>query len=130
MESYIKHASKNNKLFFQSILIGMSQEELDQMTNGKDFWFNAKEMCQRGIATHVVVRGLEIPAKHYLKLLKKVKKEAKKLYPKEKLCPKTLDEAIIYGIDAVTPFAEEKKAKFEKTQEQLNALLSNYASMG
>jgi hypothetical protein len=34
-----------------------------------DFWMKPKELCQRGIATHVLVDGKEIKAKKYLKLM-------------------------------------------------------------
>ncbi len=126
IKSYIKHATKNNKLFFKSHIVGLSEAELDQMSDGKDFWFGAKKMCKRGIATHVVVHGLTIPANHYLKLLKKVKKEVLKAYPKEKLKVKSLDEALIYGIDALTPLAMAKKEFFDDTQKQLSELLANF----
>ena len=41
------------------------------MLIGKDFWMDTKELCKRGIATHVLVEGKEIKAKKYLKSLKK-----------------------------------------------------------
>jgi len=130
MESYIKHSVKNNKLFFASHLIGLTEEELVQMENGKDWWFNAKQMCERGIATHVIVHGLTIPAKYYLKLLKKVKKAvkkaAKKQFPAEKIKIKSLDEALIYGIDALTPIAMARKDFFDQTQLELSELLNNF----
>ncbi len=126
MESYTKHASKNNDAFFKAHILGMSETEIQSMSDGKDFWFNTKEMCQRGIATHVVVRGLTIPAKKYLKLLKKVKKVSKKTFTDVKIRPKTLAEALIYGIDALSPIAEEKQEIFNQTQIQLNELLSTY----
>ncbi len=126
MEAYIKHSVKNNKLFFTSHLIGLSEKEVHKMTDGKDYWFNAKKMCERGIATHVIVHGLTIPAKYYLKLLKRVKKEAKLAYPKEKLKIKSLDEALIYGIDALTPLAMAKREFFDETQNQLTELLNNF----
>ena len=48
------------------------------MALGKDFWMDCKEMCKRGIATHVVVCGETITAKEFLKYLKKEKKSERK----------------------------------------------------
>ncbi len=126
MEAYTKHSSKNNDAFFRAHIVGMSEEEIQKMTDGKDFWFNAKEMCKRGIATHVVVHGLSIPAKRYLKLLKKVKKEAKKAYPKERIRPKTLAEGLVYGIDALTPISEMQQEYIANTHQQLSELIGSY----
>ncbi len=36
------------------------------MLIGKDFWMDTKEMCKRGIATHVIVAGEELTAEEYL----------------------------------------------------------------
>jgi hypothetical protein len=36
-----------------------------------------KELCKRGIATHVIVSGKEITAKQYLKLLKQERRKEK-----------------------------------------------------
>jgi hypothetical protein len=96
------------------------------MTDGKDFWFDTKEMCQRGIATHVEVNGLVIPAKQYLKLLKKAKKTAKKLYPDEKLKIGSLREALIYNIDALSPVSKAKQESFAEIQSQIIELINNY----
>ena len=40
------------------------------MLIGQDYCMGAKELCERGIATHVLVNGKEIKAKKYLKGLK------------------------------------------------------------
>jgi hypothetical protein len=37
---------------------------------------DAKELCHRGIATHVIYKGKMIKAKKYLKILKKPDKKA------------------------------------------------------
>ncbi|HHS91855.1 MAG TPA: hypothetical protein ENK82_00765 [Campylobacterales bacterium] len=47
------------------------------MLVGQDYWMGTKELCQRGIATHVIYDGKEVTAKEYLKHLKQ-KKSAKK----------------------------------------------------
>jgi len=52
----------------------LTNKELDRMIEGHEWWFTAKEMCKRGIATHVIVNGKEITAKQYLKSLKTSKK--------------------------------------------------------
>jgi len=45
----------------------LTKNEFKQMVNGKEFWFDAHQMCKRGICTHIVVNGKEIKAKDYLK---------------------------------------------------------------
>lgn len=49
----------------------LTKKELKKMVKGKEFWFDAKNMCERGIATHIVIDGEELTAKDYLKSLKK-----------------------------------------------------------
>jgi ATP-dependent protease ClpP protease subunit len=46
-----------------------TKEELIAMENGKDHWMNAEEMAYRGIATHVVVDGIEITSEQYVDFL-------------------------------------------------------------
>jgi len=78
----IKHTDNLLKNFFYDIIVSqgfLSDDEFKKMLIGKDFWFDAKVMCKRGIATHVIVDGKEITAKEFLKLLKKRKKAKKKL---------------------------------------------------
>jgi len=77
----VKHSSKKINKFFKDIIVGqgfLSHEEYKHMLLGKDFWMGTKELCKRGIATHVIVAGKEVTAKEYLKLIKE-KKKAKKL---------------------------------------------------
>ncbi len=45
------------------------------MIIGQDYWMDTKEMCKRGIATHVIMEGREFTAEEYLKKIKKVKRE-------------------------------------------------------
>jgi len=56
----------------------LSKDEFEQMLIGKDYWMDSRELCKRGIATHVILEGEEITAKEYLKILKKTKKSNKK----------------------------------------------------
>lgn len=51
----------------------LTKEELNDMLNGKEFWFDIKKLCKRGIATHVRYAGKEVTAEEYLKYLKKNK---------------------------------------------------------
>jgi len=81
IKNYVQHTSKIMEVFFHDLLVVQeffSEEELERMLSGSDFWMDAKEMCERGIATHVVVGDLEITAKEFLKGLKKQKREEKK----------------------------------------------------
>ncbi|MCK5728479.1 MAG: ATP-dependent Clp protease proteolytic subunit [Methylococcales bacterium] len=81
VKSRVKHSSRTMKQFFHDIVVRqnfLTESEFKEMLLGKDFWMNAKEMCQRGIATHVVISGEIISAKDFLKLLKRKKKAEKK----------------------------------------------------
>ena len=77
LKSRIKHSSKVIEQFFYKLIVEkgfLSKAEFEQMLIGQDFWMNTKELCKRGIATHVVVEGKELTAKEYLKSLKKKRK--------------------------------------------------------
>jgi len=76
IKSRFKHNNKHLREFFKDVILKnkfLSQNEFDDMLIGKDFWMDTKELCKRGIATHVLVGGKEISAKKYLKSLKKKK---------------------------------------------------------
>jgi len=80
IKARINHYSKKLEAFFYDIIVKngfLSENEYEQMLVGQDYWMGTKEMCKRGIATHVIVKGQELTAKEYLKTLKK-KKKAKK----------------------------------------------------
>ncbi len=80
VKARINHTSEKLEAFFYDIIVKngfLSEKEYQQMLVGQDYWMGTKEMCKRGIATHVIVQGQEITAKEYLKALKK-KKKAKK----------------------------------------------------
>jgi len=81
IKARIKHYTKTLEQFFYDIIVEqgfLSEDEFNQMLVGQDYWMDAKELCKRGIATHVIVEGQEITAKEYLKVLKKKKKSQKK----------------------------------------------------
>lgn len=80
-EAQVTHTAKHLRKFFKSVIVDkgfLSQEEFDQMVMGKDFWMEVPEMCQRGIATHVLVNGEKVKAKKYLKEIKYGKKKNNK----------------------------------------------------
>jgi ATP-dependent protease ClpP protease subunit len=80
LKARVKHFDNLIKNFFHDIIVTqgfLSEDEYKRMLIGKDYWFDAKAMCKRGIATHVIVEGKEITAKEYLKLLKKRKNKIK-----------------------------------------------------
>ena len=88
VKSRVKHSSRTMKQFFHDIVVRqnfLTETEFKEMLLGKDFWMNAKEMCQRGIATHVVISGDIIKAKEFLELLKRKKKSEKKQAQKENI---------------------------------------------
>ena len=81
LKARIDHNHERLNDFFHKMIVGqgfLTEEEFQQMLVGQDFWMGAKELCKRGIATHVILDGKELTAKEYLKHLKKEKKEAKK----------------------------------------------------
>ncbi|MCK5903352.1 MAG: ATP-dependent Clp protease proteolytic subunit [Cocleimonas sp.] len=81
VKSHVKHTAKNLTSFFKDMTVSqgfLKKKEFKEMLLGKDFWMDCEEMCRRGIATHVVVFGETITAKHYLKGVKQHKKANKK----------------------------------------------------
>ena len=81
VKSHVKHTAKKLEKFFYDLIVRqgfLSKDEFEQMLIGKDYWMDAKELCKRGIATHVILEGEEIKAKEYLKILKRDKKSKKK----------------------------------------------------
>lgn len=77
IKARIKHTDKMLKEFFYDIIVKqgfLTKAEFEKMLIGQDYWMGAKELCKRGIATNVIVKGKEISAKEYLKMLKKEKK--------------------------------------------------------
>lgn len=73
IKSRFKHSSKHLRDFFKDVILKnnfLTKKEFDDMLIGKDFWMDTKELCKRGIATHVLVDGKEVSAKKYLKSTK------------------------------------------------------------
>ncbi len=74
MEAQLEHNKKHLRKFFSKVLVDsgfLSKKEFKKMIIGKDYWMDTKELCERGMATHVLINGQKIPAKKYLKSLKK-----------------------------------------------------------
>ena len=77
VKARINHTSQKLEAFFYDIIVKqgfLSKDEFKQMLVGQDYWMGTKEMCKRGIATHVILNGQELTAQEYLKTLKKKKK--------------------------------------------------------
>ena len=82
VKSHVDHTSKKLERFFYDLIVNkgfLTEFEFKKMIIGQDYWMDAKELCKRGIATHVIVAGEELTAKQYLKNLKKKKREKKEL---------------------------------------------------
>jgi ATP-dependent protease ClpP protease subunit len=78
VKSYVEHTAKKLERFFYNITVEqgfLSKDEFKNMIIGQDYWMDTKEMCKRGIATHVIMEGREFTAEEYLKKIKKVKRE-------------------------------------------------------
>jgi len=120
IKDYISHKYKHFNNFFKAFAIGLSNTEMQKMFDGKEYWFDAEEMCRREIATHVNISGVLVPAKKYLKILKKAKKMAKK----EGFKINTLEEALNYGIDVLTEVEDEQQQLLQTVSEQITELVA------
>ena len=122
MKDEVKHKNKNILSFLRAHLIGLTDEELDKMVIGKEFWFDTPKMCKRGIATHVRIGQNLVPSKDYLKLLKKTKKIALK----HGYDINSLNEAFLYGIDAITPLDEKTEQEYIEIEKKLSAIATEH----
>jgi ATP-dependent protease ClpP protease subunit len=87
IEDSVNHTAQHLRKFFKKVIVDqgfLSKKEFEQMIIGKDYWMDVQEMCERGIATHVLVKGEEVKAKKYLKKLAKGNKNVKKKKKKSK----------------------------------------------
>jgi len=76
MQSRNEHTQKFVRAFFKEVILDqgfLTKKEYNNMLIGQDYWFGVQELCERGIATHVLVNGKEVKAKKYLKRIKKNK---------------------------------------------------------
>ncbi len=72
--SRVEHTDKDLIRFFKYLVVEkgfLTPQEFENMLIGQDYWMDAKEMCKRKIATHVIYKGKQIKAKKYLKILEK-----------------------------------------------------------
>jgi len=77
IEARNKHTQVHVRDFFREVILDqgfLTKKEYKNMLIGQDYWMGAKELCKRGIATHVLYNGEEIKAKKYLKIVNKIKK--------------------------------------------------------
>lgn len=80
IETSHRHSSTHIRNFFKKFTVDkgfLTQEEFELMLVGKEHWMDAKEMCERGIATHVKTREGIIEAKEWLE--KNYTKEVEKV---------------------------------------------------
>ena len=64
-----EHTQKFIRKFFKEILLDtgfLSKKEFDNMLIGQDYWMDVEELCERGMATHVLVNDKNIKASEYL----------------------------------------------------------------
>lgn len=66
-----------DKFFRDCMQYFFSEEELQRIFSGEEFWLDAIDLCERGIATHCVVFGIELTAKEYLDYIKNPKEREK-----------------------------------------------------
>ncbi len=88
IRSRVEHENKILVEFFHSIVVDsnfLTADEFENMLIGQDYWMDAKEMCKRKIATHVVYKGKQIKAKKYLKILSNSVDGGKKKWKKKKI---------------------------------------------
>ena len=89
VKARVDHVQKRLNSFFHDVIVKqgfLTEDEFAQMLVGQDYWMDAKELCKRGIATHVIINnGDEVTAKEFLKILKKKKDEDKKESKKKKV---------------------------------------------
>ena len=72
-----KHVQVHIRDFFKEVILNqgfLTKKEYKNMLIGQDYWMGTKELCERGIATHVLYKGKEVKAKKYLKIINKIKK--------------------------------------------------------
>lgn len=88
VKTHVEHTSKKLERFFYDIIVKkgfLSEEEFKKMIIGQDYWMDAKELCKREIATHVITKGKELTAREYLKALKKEKRDNKEKKKNKKI---------------------------------------------
>jgi len=80
MKTRIDFDSKHTIGFLEPVKQFLTKKEWKKMINGKEYWFGAEEMLERGIATHLILNGKEYEGKKALKKLKKFLKKKENNY--------------------------------------------------
>ena len=78
VQVHTDHVDAHVRRFMKKLVTAkkfLSEAEYEQMVVGKDYWMDVDELCKRGIATHILVNGEEIPVADYLKPPKRIKKK-------------------------------------------------------
>ena len=82
MINHLEHSDKRINTFLLGTLEPyFTKKEIKKMNKGKDYWLNSTQMLERGIATHIMLKGKIVPADEFLnpKSEKEKAKEAKAL---------------------------------------------------
>lgn len=69
IEARNAHTQKHIREFFKEVILNpgfLTKKEFDNMIIGQDYWMDVIELCERGIATHVLVKGKNMKASEYL----------------------------------------------------------------
>lgn len=91
-EDYFNHSKPLIHSFFKKLIVTtgfLTPEEFEKMLLGKEYWFDVKEMAERGICTHIVMDGYEYTSEEYLKRFKPVKQPRVSKTPKTPKTPKS-----------------------------------------
>ncbi len=88
MLTHLEHEDKRLQKFFNNIMSPyFTKKELKKMQKGKDFWMSSEEMIDRGIATHIMVKGEVMPGFMYMEELYperiKIREKAEKKLAKQ-----------------------------------------------
>jgi len=121
VQDHLEHSIKNITQFFKAYMIGLSDKELKKMISGKEYWFCAEEMAERGLATHVKVKDILIPAKTYIKALKKARKQSKKT--KKSPSINSISEAALYGIDVMTDIVQDQNNALDEVSDTISSIV-------
>lgn len=58
--------TNRDRLYKEVVAAGyLSEDEYTRMLDGKDIWLDAEQICERGLATHVLIKGERIPAEDF-----------------------------------------------------------------
>lgn len=101
MVEQVVHTQKRFQRFFRKLIAPyMTEEEINRMFDGKDFWFDSVEMLNRGIATGIILDGEYFTRDQYFEKHTKtgevkkswIKKQEKAKKKAEKIAKKAIKE--------------------------------------